>query len=352
MTTNQNINNSTAVQSGREASSPIMPSYDPNFVQKQIAHYQELLQELDRTRAENNTEKSSEEGSGSGQSQQTSIWDQVYDALESNYRNQLGYFSYIMKAITGRDTSQPISNADNSNNTQVEEADGSGGAAASNAISHPNSGGFGGAFNSFGNTIWNGVKSFGQAVGGGLQAIGRGIANAAGTFISQLRGSANWNEDTSNKNANCGPTSLAMILGDFGVMNVNPQNANNVIEQVRSAMGAGGNGRSEYNFTDVSQLVNGARRFGLQAREYMGGGASVNNINQELSQGKKVIVNVNSIAGGWGRAEAHFAVVAGIDQNGNYILKDPLNNQATVVSQAQMQAAMADRGGYMVAIGR
>jgi len=347
MTTNQNINNSTAIQPGQEAPRPIMPSYDPNFVQKQVAHYQELLQELDRTRAENNTEKSSEEGSGSGQSQQNSTWDQVYDALESNYKNQLGYFSYIMKVITGRDTSQPISNTDNSNNTQAEEADGSGGAAASSAISHSNSGGFGGAISSFGNTLWNGVQSFGQAVGGGLQAIGAGIAKAAGTFISQLRGAANRNEDTTNSNGNCVPTSLAMVLGDLAGLDVNPNNADQVIEHVRSAMGGS---NDEYDFTNTSQLAAGARNFGLNAQEY-NSGAGVNDVNNELRQGKQVIVNVNSKAGGWGNAEAHFAVVTGIDRNGNYILKDPLNQQATMVSQAQMQAAMDDRGGYMVAIG-
>lgn len=340
MTTNQNINNSTATQRGQEITTrPIMPSYDPNFVQKQVAYYQGLLQELDRTRAENNTENNSEEGSGSGESQQKGITDRIYDALESNYKNQIGYFSYIMKLITGRDASQPNTTTQSSDNTEVEQANGSGGAASA---------GFGGAFSSFGNTLWNGAKSFGQAVGGGLAAIGRGIADAAGTFISQLRGAANRNEDTSNKNGNCGPTSLAMILGDFGVLDVNPNNADQVIEHVRSGMGANSD---EYDFTNTSQLAAGARNFGLNAQEYQGG-AGVNDLNNELRQGKQIIVNVNSQAGGWGNAEAHFAVVTGVDRNGNYILKDPLNNQATMVSQAQMQAAMEDRGGYMVAIGR
>jgi hypothetical protein len=313
-----------------------MPSYDPNFVQKQVAHYQGLLQELDQTRAENN----SEEGSGSRESQPKEITNRIYDALESNYKNQVSYFSYIMKLITGRDTTQPSFSANtiepSSSNASVEETNGAGGSAGS-----------GGAISSFGNTLWNGVKSFGQAVGGGLAAIGRGIADAAGTFISQLQGAANRNEDTTDRNGNCGPTSLAMILGDFGVLDVNPNNADQVIEHVRSAMGANSD---EYDFTNTSQLKAGAEKFGLRAQEYQGG-AGVNNINDELGQGKQVIVNVNSKAGGWGNAEVHFAVVTGIDQNGNYILKDPLNQQATRVSQAQMQAAMDDRGDYMVAIG-
>lgn len=194
----------------------------------------------------------------------------------------------------------------------------------------------------------SGILGFlGGILSGIGDAIGRALFNA-GEFLSQLRGPANTNEDVSDDNANCGPTATAMVLGDFGIEETNAFGADGEIDHVRrDDMNAGTN---EFESTSTRQIARALSKHGLNTKEYHGG-ATINDIDRELENGNELIVNVNTIAGGWGNAERHFVVVVGKDESGNYVIKDPLQNGPSSVSEGQMKAAMDNRGGYMVAAG-
>jgi predicted double-glycine peptidase len=169
---------------------------------------------------------------------------------------------------------------------------------------------------------------------------------AGGSVTTQEASSTNLNED--NGVSNCGPASLTNALKDFGIEKVDPESADGEIAETRSEMGASSD---ESEFTDTSQIAKGARANGLVANEYKGG-ATTDDIDKELSNNKEAIVNVNSVAGGWGNAEAHFVTVVGKDSEGNYLVKDPKSEQVLTIPKEQMAAAMNDREGYMVAVGR
>lgn len=173
-----------------------------------------------------------------------------------------------------------------------------------------------------------------------------GASTGGSSVITQEASSTNLNED--NGVSNCGPASLTNALKDFGVEKVDSENADSEIEETRSEMGASSD---ESEFTDTSQIAKGARANKLVANEYKGG-ATTDDIDKELANNKEAIVNVNSVAGGWGNAEAHFATVVGKDSEGNYLVKDPQSEQVLTIPKEQMAAAMNDRGGYMVAVGR
>ena len=197
----------------------------------------------------------------------------------------------------------------------------------------------------------NSLRSFfsgiGSAIGGGINALGKSLFDA-GVFISQLLGFTNTNEDAPNNNSNCGPATVAMLLGDFGIEKTDASGADAEIDHIRrDDMNAGTN---EMESTSTRQIAFALSKHGLNTKEYHGG-ATTDDIDQELEKGNEIIVNVNTIAGGWGNAKKHFVVVVDKDDFGNYIIKDPLDNSARPVSQKQMKDAMDDRGGFMVASG-
>ena len=197
------------------------------------------------------------------------------------------------------------------------------------------------------NSLGSFFSGIGNAIGSGVNALGKSLFDA-GVFISQLLGFTNTNEDAPNDNSNCGPATAAMLLGDFGIEVTNASGADAEIDHVRrDDMNAGTN---EMESTSTRQLAAALSKHGLNTKEYHGG-ATTDDIDQELEQGNELIVNVNTITGGWGNAKRHFVVVVGKDDFGNYIVKDPLDNGPRTVSQRQMKAAMDDRGGFMVAGG-
>ena len=168
---------------------------------------------------------------------------------------------------------------------------------------------------------------------------------AGGSVTTREASSTNLNEN--NGVSNCGPACLANTLKDFGVEDVNPENANDEIEETRSEMGAS---PDESEFTNTSQIARGARANGLVANEYKGG-ATTDDVDKELANNKEAIVNVNNTHWG-GNAEAHFVTVVGKDSEGNYLVKDPQSEEVLKIPKEQMAAAMEDRDGYMVAVGR
>lgn len=190
--------------------------------------------------------------------------------------------------------------------------------------------------------VYKELRSSGNSSNGSSSPNAR---TAGGSVITQEASSTNINEDSFD-NANCAPAALANVLKDFGKENINAGNADDEIEETRAEMGAS---PDESEFTSTTQIAKGARANGLNAREYKGG-ATTKDIDRELSGGGEAIVNVNSAVGGWGDIEAHFVVVVGKDSQGNYLVKDPKYDQIIVVPKEQMEDAMSDREGYMVAI--
>lgn len=199
------------------------------------------------------------------------------------------------------------------------------------------------------NKIGNWMSSAGSAISKGIDSAKDSLGSAMSSFVSQLKGSANSNEDASNQNSNCGPTSLLMVARALGAAGGDASTADDQIEQIRQSMGGGTNEEGKEGFTSTSQLAQGAQSMGLNANEYKGNG-SVGEIENQVSGGNKVIVNVNP-AGYGGPNSSHFAVVSAIEGD-KVILQDPLNQKPIVISKDQLAQAMSDKGNWMVAIGK
>jgi len=107
---------------------------------------------------------------------------------------------------------------------------------------------------------------------------------APSSFVSQVPGGANTNEDSGAGNANCGPACLLMAGRMFGKAGGGGAEADGQIEEMRGLMGADPN---EQNGTSTDQLVQGAQKMGLNAKAEKGG---VNEVEQALNQGEKAIV--------------------------------------------------------------
>ncbi|MBI1857654.1 MAG: C39 family peptidase [Candidatus Melainabacteria bacterium] len=165
------------------------------------------------------------------------------------------------------------------------------------------------------------------------------------TFVSQKPSSStNTNEDSGSDNANCGPTTLLMIARMFGKEGGGATEADDQIEQMRGLMGATSDEGSD---TNVDQLAEGAQKMGLDAEVDQGG---VEEIEEALNQGKKVIVNVNPKEYG-GEDVAHFAVVTSIDGD-TVTLFDPLEQKPITINKSELQSAMSEQENYMVKIGK
>ena len=166
---------------------------------------------------------------------------------------------------------------------------------------------------------------------------------APSSFVSQVPGGANTNEDSGAGNANCGPACLLMAGRMFGKAGGGGAEADGQIEEMRGLMGADPN---EQNGTSTDQLVQGAQKMGLNAKAEKGG---VNEVEQALNQGEKAIVNVNPKAYG-GADAAHFAVVTAIEGD-KVTLFDPAQQKPITISKSELQGAMDAMGNNMVKVG-
>lgn len=171
-------------------------------------------------------------------------------------------------------------------------------------------------------------------------------ASAESYFITQYT-HPRWNpEPIPLNNANCGPTSLAMVLKAFGKVDV--ASADQLIRQIRLEM----TGRDDVmSWTYPSQFPRAAARFGLQAQIVRGGADA---ILGALSQpGRLAIVNVNPtpayssqlahpVNGG------HFAVVT--QTSGDQVsLNDPLADGPITITRQQLATALSTPLGQGIA---
>lgn len=157
-------------------------------------------------------------------------------------------------------------------------------------------------------------------------------------FISQIK-SRKYNSREDDGSGNCGPTSLTMIAKAFGKVHGGAGKMDEAIEHTRrDKMKAGSN---EDLGTAISQIKNGAKRYGLETRLQTGHGSNttrklndtISNIKDNLEKGRPVIVHGvmirsehDSRSSKYGDG-GHYFVVTGIEKNkkGEWVarLNDP-----------------------------
>lgn len=159
-------------------------------------------------------------------------------------------------------------------------------------------------------------------------------------FISQYH--SRFNPQATELNGNCGPAALAMVAKYFEIV---PPGLSSelVVEDARVAM----TGRDNlFEFTDIINVVRGARKIGLKAQHVFNIDAMV----EALKQGAILIVSGSpSVPGSYAARlkgfqhcrGGHFIVVAGRDGD-KYIMSDPENpNGPNKVSRHELQRFMA-----------
>jgi LysM repeat protein len=177
---------------------------------------------------------------------------------------------------------------------------------------------------------------------------GANAARGKAPYINQYRpaGAAN---GYVNGDANCGPTSMAMIARAFG------KGGNMSDAQLINYLG--GKGGTTANGTNVNGISAMAQAIGLGAETR--GGADTAWIAEQLKAGKMVVANgdyyamaphANPAKVGTG---GHYVSVVGMDANGNFIVNDPADkNVGTVSPEALARFIRGNRnGGYQIAVG-
>lgn len=165
-------------------------------------------------------------------------------------------------------------------------------------------------------------------------------------FITQYT-HPRWNPETTPfNNANCGPTSLAMVLKAFG--KTDAASVKQLVRQIRLEMTGIDDDQS---WTYPAQFPRAAARYGLQSRIVRGGADA---ILQAMSRpGTLAIVNVNPtpayssqlahpVNGG------HFAVVTKAEGN-RISLNDPLADGPITITRDQLATALTTPLGQGIA---
>lgn len=172
-----------------------------------------------------------------------------------------------------------------------------------------------------------------------------GLPHPNSYFIAQMY-DARFNPYAPYSTANCGPTSLAMVLKAFG--KAPPYtNLENLIDQVRYQM-TGRNDNGE--LTNENQVMRAASYYGLSSQLV----SSVDEIERQLKQGKLVILAGNPAAYNYPFSSdqyfpfsgGHFVVVADI-QGDRVVVNDPLSRMgAIVISRKHLEEYMAYKNWY------
>lgn len=181
---------------------------------------------------------------------------------------------------------------------------------------------------------------------------GTPVGDPESYFITQFR--SKYNPDVSGAqelhNADCGPTSLAMLLVHYGRVQM-PDNRESLIETVESQfMGANIHNSNGYN---LQQLKKGAEAANLHA-DRINGLAAVDKAFEDNPNASVILVGQPRHA--WqddprqtsetyvdSGSCNHIVVIAGKTSNGDYILLDPLSlSGPRIVTRQQIQRYIAD----------
>lgn len=151
----------------------------------------------------------------------------------------------------------------------------------------------------------------------------------------------------SNGPSNCGPTSMAQIARAFGYGE--GMTDAQLINHLGKIGGTTGDG------TNVNGIIAMARAMGKNGEMKQGGG--VQWMIDQLKAGKLCVANGDYYAMPPHQNEAktsgHYVTVAGIDDQGNFIVRDPADDSVRLVSQEQMEHFLTSNpnGGFQFAIG-
>jgi peptidase C39-like protein len=153
-----------------------------------------------------------------------------------------------------------------------------------------------------------------------------------------------------NSQANCGPTSMAMVARAVGYGN-NLTDAQLIMDMYNKCGTQGGNG------TPVDGIAQGANAIGLDATTYSSS-AGVEKMAEEIRNGKMVVANGDYYAlpapGRWNNADGgHYVVVTGMDGAGNFLVNDPAGGLKLTLTPQQMAQYLRENpnGGYFTAVG-
>lgn len=127
----------------------------------------------------------------------------------------------------------------------------------------------------------------------------------------------------------CGPTSLTMALAALGLRSSNVDTVNEMVGLTGASAKYGVPG-------NASLVANAAQKAGAQAR-YEGDGSPAN-VRRALEEGHGVVLN-----GALGPTGGHFMYVAGIAEDGRFIIADPWRPNITRMNDAELDA-FANRG--------
>lgn len=165
-------------------------------------------------------------------------------------------------------------------------------------------------------------------------------------FITQYTHPRWHPETTPLYNANCGPTSLAMVLKAFG--KVEAPSVNQLVRMIRIEMTGQDD---EQSWTYPAQFPGAAARFGLKSQIVRGGADAI--LEAVAQPGRLAIVNVNPtpayssqlahpVDGG------HFAVVTRAE--GDLVtLNDPLADGPITITRKQLARALSTPLGQGIA---
>ncbi|MCP3138342.1 C39 family peptidase [Pyxidicoccus xibeiensis] len=153
----------------------------------------------------------------------------------------------------------------------------------------------------------------------------------------------------SNGKANCGPTSMAMIARSLGYgSEMTDAELITHLNEVDGKMTGG---------TDVEAIGKMAEKMGLES-EQRGPRADVDWIADQLKQGKLVVANgdVHSLGPNKDpnvKPSGHYVVVTGMDEQGNFLVKDPAQPEVNTVPPEELETFINKNpnGGYQFAIG-
>lgn len=175
----------------------------------------------------------------------------------------------------------------------------------------------------------------------------RKVGNYEVPNISQYR-PAGAENGYSNGPSNCGPTSMAQIARALGYgKGMTDAQLINHLGSIGGTTSAG---------TSVNGIVAMARAMGKEG-VVRGPGANVEWMKEQLRAGKLLVANGDYYAmpphQNEARTSGHYVTVAGLDANGNFIVRDPADLNVRTITPAQMAHFINSNpnGGWCISIG-